>query len=57
MNDLLGFAIQAHGGMQRWDEFTTLRAELSVDGAIWRIKQQPGLLADKIFEIETHTEQ
>jgi hypothetical protein len=56
MNDLLGFAIQAHGGTQRWDEFKTLKAELSVDGAIWRIKQLPGLLAEKIFEINTHAE-
>ena len=46
----------AHGGLQRWNEFTTLKAELSVDGAIWHAKQQPGLLADKMFEIDTHKE-
>lgn len=56
MSDLLALAVEAHGGMQRWDEFKTLRTELSVAGAIWSIKQQPGLLADKIFEIETHAE-
>jgi hypothetical protein len=56
MNDLLALAVEAHGGMQRWDEFKTLRTELSVAGAIWSIKQQPGLLTDKIFEIETHAE-
>ena len=56
MDDLLGFAVEAHGGMRRWDEFKTLRTELSVAGAIWSIKQQPGLLTDKIFEIETHAE-
>jgi hypothetical protein len=56
MNDLLTLALEAHGGLHRWNDFTTLKAELSVDGAIWHIKQQPGLLADKIFEIETHTE-
>ena len=56
MSDLLAFALEAHGGLPRWDEFKTLRAELSVDGAIWRIKQQPGLLTDKILEIETHNE-
>jgi len=56
MSDLLAFAVEAHGGLPRWDEFKTLRTELSVAGAIWSIKQQPGLLADKIFEIETHTE-
>jgi N-ethylmaleimide reductase len=56
MSDLLSLAVEAHGGMQRWDEFKTLRTELSVAGAIWSIKQQPGLLTDKIFEIETHAE-
>jgi hypothetical protein len=54
MNDLLAHALE--GGLQRWDEFKTLKTELSVNGAIWRIKQQPGLLADKVFEIETHAE-
>lgn len=56
MNDLLAFAVEAHGGMERWNAFTRLRAELSVGGAIWEIKQQPGLLTDKLFEIETHHE-
>jgi len=56
MNDLLAFAIEAHGGLRRWNAFNTLRAELSVDGAIWHVKQQPGLLRDKIFEIDTHAE-
>jgi hypothetical protein len=56
MSDLLALAVEAHGGMQRWDEFKALRTELSVAGAIWSIKQQPGLLTDKIFEIETHAE-
>jgi hypothetical protein len=56
MNDLLTLAVEAHGGLHRWDVFKTLRAELSVDGAIWHMKRRPGLLADKIFEIETHTE-
>lgn len=56
MDDLLTLAVRAHGGMDRWNAFRTLRAELSVDGAIWRIKQQPGLLTDKIFELATHEE-
>ncbi|OXC77127.1 hypothetical protein [Caballeronia sordidicola] len=54
MNDLLAFAIDAHGGLDRWNAFSRLKAELSVDGAIWHLKQQPGLLNDKVFEIDTH---
>lgn len=57
MNNLLAFAIDAHGGLERWNSFTKLEAPLSIDGAIWHLKQQPGLLTDKLFEIKTHTEQ
>jgi hypothetical protein len=56
MNDLLTFALDAHGGLRRWNAHSRLRAEVSVDGAIWHLKQQAGLLTDKIFEIDTHAE-
>jgi hypothetical protein len=55
-DDLLTFALEAHGGLDRWNAFTTLQAEVSIGGAIWDFKQQPGLLRDKIFEINTHAE-
>jgi hypothetical protein len=54
MNDLLGIAVDAHGGLDRWNAFANLRAEVSIDGAIWHVKQQPGLLLDKVFEVRTH---
>jgi hypothetical protein len=57
MNDLLEFAVAAHGGLERWNEFTELQAPVSIDGAIWHPKQQPGLLNEKVFSIKTHTEQ
>jgi hypothetical protein len=50
----LAFAIDAHGGLKRWNEFTRLRAKVSIGGAIWDVKQQPGLLTDKTFDIRTH---
>jgi hypothetical protein len=56
MNDLLAFAIEAHGGLDRWNAFTNLRAEVSIGGAIWDLKRQPGQLRDKVFEIDTHVE-
>ena len=54
MKDLLQLAVDAHGGLERWNSFSKLRAEVSIDGAIWHVKQQPGLLIDKVFEIRTH---
>src|ERR1700691_3426094 len=57
MIDLLKMAVEAHGGIERWNKFSTLRTELSIGGAIWELKRQPGLLSDKTFEIQTKEEQ
>ncbi len=56
MDDLLNVALEAHGGLGRWNKFTRLKVDLSIGGAIWDLKQQPGLLTDKTFEIDTHEE-
>lgn len=56
MNDLLAFAIEAHGGLERWNTFTGLSTQVSIDGAIWHLKQQPGQLFDKTFKIDTHSQ-
>lgn len=56
MKDLLTFAVEAHGGLERWGRLETLSAELTVGGAIWEVKKQPGLLTNKVFEITTHEE-
>jgi hypothetical protein len=56
MSSLLDLALEAHGGLKRWNEFRTLRADVSIGGAIWDIKQSPGMLTDKTFELHTHEE-
>jgi hypothetical protein len=56
MNDLLAFAVEANGGLDRWNSFAKLRANVSIDGAIWHLKQQPGQLFDKELDIETQTQ-
>lgn len=56
MNDLLAFAVEAHGGLERWNDFTHLRADVSIDGAIWHLKQQPGQLLDKVVDINTQAQ-
>ncbi|MES3100573.1 hypothetical protein [Sphingomonas faeni] len=53
MNDLLAFAVDAHGGLDRWNAFSELRVDLDIDGAIWHFKQQPDLLHGKVFELST----
>jgi hypothetical protein len=57
MNDLLEFAVEAHGGLAAWNAFSDLELQLSIGGAIWEFKQNPGLLRDVIYNMKTHEEQ
>jgi len=56
MSNLLAEAVEAHGGLDRWKQFSVLEASLSVGGAIWGFKQQPGLFDKVTFEIDLHQE-
>jgi hypothetical protein len=53
MNELLALAIDAHGGMHRWEGISRFRVAASITGAIWASKGKPGLLADVVLEGET----
>jgi hypothetical protein len=53
MNDLLALAVDAHGGMRRWEEITRFRAEVSITGALWDGKGKADVLADVVLEGET----
>ena len=46
MNSLLKFATDAHGGVERWRQLNTLKAHLSIRGAIWHVKGKPDVLKD-----------
>lgn len=41
---LLTLALEAHGGLDRWLRFTNVSAHLVNGGALWGLKQQPGVL-------------
>jgi hypothetical protein len=56
MSDLLTEAVEARGGLDRWKQFGVLEASLSVGGAIWGFKGQPGLFDKATFEIDLHQE-
>src|SRR5258708_8130407 len=56
MNSLLKFAIDAHGGLERWNEWDYLTADLSVTGAIWHVKGKPDFLKDIHIELSLHAE-
>jgi hypothetical protein len=53
MNDLLALAINGHGGARRGEKISRFRAAASITGAIWALKDKPGLLEDVVLEGET----
>ena len=56
MSNLLDLALSAHGGLDRWNRFKVLQARMSVGGAIFVAKKNPGLQEDVTYEILTHEE-
>jgi hypothetical protein len=56
MNDLLQVAVDAHGGLSRWNQLKKVKASLSITGAIWQVKGKPDILKDVSIEAELHKE-
>ncbi|MBB3656688.1 hypothetical protein FHX15_001916 [Rhizobium sp. BK650] len=54
MTDLLDLAIEAHGGLQRWQQIERLHAHIKVGGAVWHVKGWPDVYADIRTSISTH---
>ena len=53
MNDLLKTAIDAHGGLDRWQRVGKLRVEASITGAIWFVKGQGDYFNHVVMEVDT----
>jgi hypothetical protein len=56
MGDLLGIAISAHGGLDRWNQVNSIRIDASITGAIWFVKGKPDVLKDVVITAETKRE-
>jgi len=56
MNKLAEQAIDAHGGLERWNRFTTLSAHLVQGGALWAAKGKAGILVDPIVTVDLRNE-
>ncbi|SFU26591.1 hypothetical protein [Paraburkholderia aspalathi] len=57
MSDLLDLAVKAHGGLERWNAFQGVAVDVSVGGALWAFKGQPGLFKDSRYEAQTRVQQ
>ena len=53
---LLALAIDAHGGLERWNELTSVDGRFIIGGAIWGFKGVPDVLADITVALDLHTE-
>ena len=56
MNELLDFAVQAHGGLDRWRRIRSIRVVASITGAIWFVKGQGDVLKDVVLTADTRAE-
>ena len=56
MNDLLDTAIEAHGGLERWNQLDSVSARLIQGGALWALKGQAGVLDDVVVTASLHEE-
>ena len=54
--DLLEIAVEAHGGLARWNEVSSVEIDVSITGAIWYVKGQPDVLKDIVMVADTQRE-
>jgi hypothetical protein len=52
LDNLLKFALEAHGGLSAWDKLQSLHANVSIDGALWELKQIPSLFKNTRVDLK-----
>jgi hypothetical protein len=50
---LLDLAVEAHGGLARWNKVSSITIDASITGAIWHAKGQPDVLKDIVMVVDT----
>ncbi len=56
MSDLLETTIEAHGGLERWNQLDAVSVRGANGGALWALKGQPGVLDDVFVRASLHQE-
>src|ERR1700678_3673921 len=56
MTDLLETVIEAHGGLDRWNQLDAISAHLVQGGSLWALKCQQGVLDDVFVRASLHQE-
>jgi hypothetical protein len=56
MTDLLEAVVEAHGGLERWNQLDGVSTRLTQGGVLWPFKGQPGVLDDVVVTASLHEE-
>jgi hypothetical protein len=56
MSELLDRAVEAHGGMDRWNKVKAIKVATSITGAIWYVKGKGDFLKNVVLTAETRNE-
>ncbi|WP_433296348.1 hypothetical protein ACQPZQ_15855 [Pseudonocardia sp. CA-142604] len=54
MTDLLDLVLDAHGGLERWQQLREISAHVRVDGTLWHAKGYGGVLVDEHVTLDPH---
>ncbi|MGW3600738.1 hypothetical protein ACWD60_39725, partial [Streptomyces sp. NPDC005167] len=54
MSDLVSTVIEAHGGLSRYNQFSSATVHLRVGGSLWRLKGQEGVLSHAAVRLDLH---
>ena len=56
MNELLKLAVEAHGGLDRWNKVQAMKVAASITGGIWYVKSKGDFLKNVVLTAETRNE-
>jgi hypothetical protein len=56
MSELLSLAVEAHGGLERWNKVKAIKVAASITGAIWYVKGKGDFLKNVVLTVETSNE-
>ncbi len=56
MTNLVETVIEAHGGLERWNQLDAVSARLVQGGALWALKRQQGVLDEVFVRASLHQE-
>jgi hypothetical protein len=57
MDRLLALVVDAHGGLRSWNKFKSLDVHASIGGALWDMRQIPGLFNNAHLELKLQDQQ